>query len=93
MFTVVSFRPRTSNEDGESRSLPSSSSSSSTPPPAFEDVLRSAPSDRSRDQPMNQSSLGGSKPVNPSVATVPRRERHSEGTSSKVWNSHVEAIR
>ncbi|XP_045031615.1 phosphatidylinositol 4-phosphate 5-kinase type-1 gamma isoform X2 [Daphnia magna] len=83
----VSFRPRASNEDGESRSLPSSSSSSSTPPPAFEDVLRSGPSDRPREQPMAQTSRAGSKSVNVSG------KRQTEATVSRNWTSQAEAIR
>lgn len=82
----VSFRPRASNEDGESRSLPSSSSSSSTPPPAFEDVLRSGPSDRPREQPMAQTSRAGSKSVNVSG------KRQTEATVSRNWTSQAEAI-
>nr|CAH0105452.1 unnamed protein product [Daphnia galeata] len=82
----VSFRPRASNEDGESRSLPSSSSSSSTPPPAFEEVLRSGPSERSRDQSMAQSRTGSKS------ASVPAK-RHTEGNVTRTWNSHAEAIR
>ncbi|KAK4015443.1 hypothetical protein OUZ56_030422 [Daphnia magna] len=83
----LSFRPRASNEDGESRSLPSSSSSSSTPPPAFEDVLRSGPSDRPREQPMAQTSRAGSKSVNVSG------KRQTEATVSRNWTSQAEAIR
>lgn len=82
----MSFRPRASNEDGESRSLPSSSSSSSTPPPAFEEVLRSGPSERSRDQSMAQSRTGSKS------ASVPAK-RHTEGNVTRTWNSHAEAIR
>uniref|UniRef100_A0A0N8CAB0 Phosphatidylinositol 4-phosphate 5-kinase type-1 beta n=1 Tax=Daphnia magna TaxID=35525 RepID=A0A0N8CAB0_9CRUS len=82
----LSFRPRASNEDGESRSLPSSSSSSSTPPPAFEDVLRSGPSDRPREQPMAQTSRAGSKSVNVSG------KRQTEATVSRNWTSQAEAI-
>ncbi|XP_057373690.1 phosphatidylinositol 4-phosphate 5-kinase type-1 alpha-like isoform X6 [Daphnia carinata] len=83
----VSFRPRASNEDGESRSLPSSSSSSSTPPPAFEDVLRSGSSDRPREQPMAQTSRAGSKSANIST------KRQTETTVSRNWTSQAEAIR
>ncbi|XP_057373693.1 phosphatidylinositol 4-phosphate 5-kinase type-1 alpha-like isoform X7 [Daphnia carinata] len=83
----LSFRPRASNEDGESRSLPSSSSSSSTPPPAFEDVLRSGSSDRPREQPMAQTSRAGSKSANIST------KRQTETTVSRNWTSQAEAIR
>ncbi|XP_046439246.1 phosphatidylinositol 4-phosphate 5-kinase type-1 alpha-like isoform X7 [Daphnia pulex] len=83
----VSFRPRASNEDGESRSLPSSSSSSSTPPPAFEEVLRSGPAERSRDQPSIVQGRTGSKSV-----SAPAK-RSTETTVTRTWNSHAEAIR
>ncbi|XP_046648866.1 phosphatidylinositol 4-phosphate 5-kinase type-1 alpha-like isoform X7 [Daphnia pulicaria] len=83
----VSFRPRASNEDGESRSLPSSSSSSSTPPPAFEEVLRSGPVERSRDQPSIVQGRTGSKSV-----SAPAK-RSTETTVTRTWNSHAEAIR
>ncbi|XP_046439249.1 phosphatidylinositol 4-phosphate 5-kinase type-1 alpha-like isoform X10 [Daphnia pulex] len=82
----VSFRPRASNEDGESRSLPSSSSSSSTPPPAFEEVLRSGPAERSRDQPSIVQGRTGSKSV-----SAPAK-RSTETTVTRTWNSHAEAI-
>ncbi|XP_046439240.1 phosphatidylinositol 4-phosphate 5-kinase type-1 gamma-like isoform X1 [Daphnia pulex] len=85
--TKVSFRPRASNEDGESRSLPSSSSSSSTPPPAFEEVLRSGPAERSRDQPSIVQGRTGSKSV-----SAPAK-RSTETTVTRTWNSHAEAIR
>lgn len=39
---------RASVEIGEMRSVPSTPSSSSTPPPAFDEVLRSSPSDKPR---------------------------------------------
>ncbi|XP_046439243.1 phosphatidylinositol 4-phosphate 5-kinase type-1 gamma-like isoform X4 [Daphnia pulex] len=84
--TKVSFRPRASNEDGESRSLPSSSSSSSTPPPAFEEVLRSGPAERSRDQPSIVQGRTGSKSV-----SAPAK-RSTETTVTRTWNSHAEAI-
>ncbi|XP_046439254.1 phosphatidylinositol 4-phosphate 5-kinase type-1 alpha-like isoform X14 [Daphnia pulex] len=83
----LSFRPRASNEDGESRSLPSSSSSSSTPPPAFEEVLRSGPAERSRDQPSIVQGRTGSKSV-----SAPAK-RSTETTVTRTWNSHAEAIR
>ncbi|XP_046648869.1 phosphatidylinositol 4-phosphate 5-kinase type-1 alpha-like isoform X10 [Daphnia pulicaria] len=83
----LSFRPRASNEDGESRSLPSSSSSSSTPPPAFEEVLRSGPVERSRDQPSIVQGRTGSKSV-----SAPAK-RSTETTVTRTWNSHAEAIR
>lgn len=89
-YFLVSFRPRASNDDGESRSLPSSSSSSSTPPPAFEEVLRSGPSDKLRNHSAIQSGVVGKLS---SSNSAPRRERHSEGIGSKSLSSQAEAIR
>ena len=66
LLLLVSFRPRASNEDGESRSLPSSSSSSSTPPPAFDDIHRSAPSDRQTRAQLPTAASAGVKTANTS---------------------------